>query len=226
VQDLDHTSKEFASSLEAFEMDGSELERDGQMETSEEIAPESPFTESEEMDLATELLSVTNEAELDQFIGGLIKKAGRAVGRFVKSPVGRTLGGFLKSAAKKALPSAGRAIGTYLGGPAVGAQVSRAASALGNIFGLELEGLSPEDQEFEVARQFVRFAGAAANKAANTPPSVSPPVAAKAAVATAAKKHAPGLLKWSSAGLLSRYGGGSHAGRWIRRGHKIILYGV
>ena len=42
------------------------------------------------MELAAELLGVASEAELDRFLGDLIKKAGRAVGQFVKSPVGNS----------------------------------------------------------------------------------------------------------------------------------------
>lgn len=38
---------------------------------------ESPSQESEEMELAAELLEVMSEDELDQFIGKLIKRVGR-----------------------------------------------------------------------------------------------------------------------------------------------------
>jgi hypothetical protein len=58
---------------------------------------------------------------------------------------------------------------------------------------MELEGLSEEDQEFEVARQFVKFAGEAAKQAAQAPANVPPQEAAKSAVVTAAQQHAPGL---------------------------------
>ena len=56
------------------------------------------------------LLGVANEEELDHFLGDLIKKAGRAVGKFVKSPVGKAIGGVLKTAAKTALPLAGTGV--------------------------------------------------------------------------------------------------------------------
>src|SRR5690348_8434211 len=62
----------------------------------------SPFNETQEMELAAELLSVTNQGELDRFLGDLVKKAGQAVGSFVRSPVGQALGGVLKDAARKA----------------------------------------------------------------------------------------------------------------------------
>jgi len=48
-------------------------------------------------------------------LGNLIKKVGGAVGKFVKSPVGKAIGGVLKGVAKKALPIAGGALGAYFG---------------------------------------------------------------------------------------------------------------
>ena len=60
------------------------------------------------MELAAELLEVSNEQELEQFLGDFIKKAGKAIGGFVKSPIGQAIGGVLKSAANVALPIAGR----------------------------------------------------------------------------------------------------------------------
>jgi hypothetical protein len=190
-----------------------------------ETEAESPFSEAEEMELAANLLEVTDEAELDQFLGNLIRRAGRAVGTFVKSPLGRALGGVLKGAAKKALPIAGRAIGTYFGGPAGGAVGGQLASRAGRLFGLELEGLSAEDQEFEVAKQFVRLAGAATKNAVLTPPTIDAHTAAQTAVATAAQKFAPRLLrKGTIIGVTPGVRGRS--GRWIRRGRNIIIFNV
>ncbi len=92
--------------------------------------------------------------------------------------------------AKRALPLAGRAAGTFLGGPVGGAIGGKLASAAGKAFGLELEGLSPEDQEFEVAKRFVRFAGEATKKAAQAPRSAPAKKAAAVAVKTAAIRRA------------------------------------
>ena len=190
---------------------------------------EGPFSEAEEMEMAAQLLEITDEAELEQFIGDIFKKVSRAVGQVIKSPIGRQLGGILKGLAKKALPIAGGALGTYFGGPAGGAIGSQVASGAGQIFGLELEGLSAEDQEFEVARRFVRLAGEVAKQAALTPPNVPPQQAANAAVATAAQQHAPGLLQPSQmpAPPAMGVGGRRQSGRWVRSGqHKITLIGV
>jgi hypothetical protein len=215
-----------------YEMETGEFEEEfqetgydapGEFEAEEEM----PINESMEMELAAELLDVSNEEELEQFLGSLIKKAGRAVGSFVRSPVGKALGGILKAAAKKALPVAGGALGAYLGGPA-GARIgSQLASKAGRVFGLELEGLSPEDQEFEVARKFVRMASSAARMAAKAPATVSPQTAAKKAFAVAARRHAPGLLRISTPYSMQTAGYGyGRSGRWIRRRNKIILLGV
>jgi uncharacterized protein (DUF697 family) len=203
-----------------------QYEYEGEMEVDASGEMESPFDEVEEMELASTLLEVTDEAELDQFIGDLLKKAGRAVGTFVKSSTGRALGGILKGAARKALPVVGGAIGGAIGGSAGGALGGRLASGAGRLFGLELEGLSAEDQEFEVARQYVRFAGAAAKKAALTPPRVPPQEAAKAAAVTAAQQYAPGMIRGKGGPSPMAAGGLARTGRWFRRGRYIIIENV
>jgi hypothetical protein len=101
---------------------------------------ESPFSEAEEAELAAELLGVTTEAELNHFLGDLIGRAGRAIGGFVRSPIGQALGQGLKGIARQALPTVGRMIGSRIGGPAGGQIGSQLAGAAGRFFGLELEG--------------------------------------------------------------------------------------
>ena len=49
------------------------------------------LTEAEEMELASELLSVTNEAELEQFLGSFLKKAASFAGNVVRSPIGKAI---------------------------------------------------------------------------------------------------------------------------------------
>jgi len=193
-----------------------------------EARGESPFSEAEEMELAAELLGVSNEQELDQFIGKLIKKAGGAIGKFVKSPIGRQLGGIIKGAAKTALPMLGSAVGNMLL-PGVGGMIGgKLASAAGGMLGLELEGLSQEDQEFEVARQLVRFGGATVSNAAGIPPTMPPQQVAQTAAATAAQQYAPGLLNPNANAPEQRRCrcNRKHSGRWIRRGNNITLIGV
>ncbi|MBB3660003.1 hypothetical protein FHX15_005272 [Rhizobium sp. BK650] len=177
--------------------------------------------EAEVMELAGELLEVSSEAELDLFLGNLIKSAAHAIGQGVKSPLGHAIGGFLKSAAKKAVPLAGGALGGLVGGP-LGAQIgSGLASAAGNALGLEAE-MEAEDREFEGAKNFVRMAGDAVNKVLTSSSSGDPAAVARAAVMEAAAKFAPGLLQ----------GAGRHghhrpqSGRWHRQGHNIVIVGI
>jgi hypothetical protein len=182
---------------------------------------ESPLHENLEIELATELLEVGSESELEQFLGNLMSKVGGAVGRFVRSDTGRALGGILKNAAKQALPVLGRGIGQMISsdrGGDIGASAGRLA---GQALGLELEGLSQEDREFETARQLVRLAAAAVRRAAFAPTG-HPMSVARRAFAGAARLHAPGLLQrlpGRSSALWPR------GGRWIRRGRMIVLYG-
>ena len=192
-----------------------------------EFYGESPFSEAEEMELAAELLSITNEGELDQFIGNLLKKAARAAGKFIKSPIGQQLGGILKGAAKSALPMLGSTVGNLVL-PGVGGMIGgKLASSAGSMLGLELEGLSQEDQEFEIARQLVRFGGAAASNAAEVAPNTPPQQAAQTAAVSAAQQYAPGLLKPNAGGVGGRCRcHHRRGGRWIRKGNNIIIIGA
>lgn len=187
------------------------------------------FGETEQMELASELLEVTSEAELDRFLGDLIGRAGQAIGKFVKSPEGQAIGGILKGAAKQVLPGIGSAVGGYFGGATGAKPGSDVAPAAGRAFGLELEGLSGEDRDFEVARRYVNFAGEAIKNLALAPSGLDPRAAANTAVVAAAQTHAPGLLSPRQGGMEPQTYSPfpiAHSGRWMRRGNKIILYGI
>ncbi len=162
-------------------------------ESNGEADQEGTFNEMTEMELASELLNIQSEAELDQFLGKLFKRAVKGVSNFAKSGAGRALGGMLKGIAKKALPIAGGALGSIIA-PGVGTAIgSSLGSALGNVFELELEGLSAEDREFELSRAFVRFSGNAARRAAKMR-NMRPQRAARTSIIRAARRYAPGLL--------------------------------
>ena len=213
MHDVDRTQLEYGAEFSEYgeipEMGYEQYEYSGELgsilgslfgEAEAEGAFEGEYQEDQEVpqpeidELASELLGVRNDQELDHFLGSLFHKVAGAVGKVIKSPVGQALGGILKTVAKKALPIAGGALGTFVGGPAGGLLGSKLASMAGNAFGLEYEGLSPEDRDFEVARRYVRLASHAARKAAVAPPHIDPVAVAKAAVTAAAKKYAPGLL--------------------------------
>jgi hypothetical protein len=209
----------------------SEFQGEYQGEYQGEANYEGTFNEVTEMELATELLSITNESELDRFLGGLFKKA---VGG-LKKLAGGPLGGMLKGIAKKVLPIAGGALGSFIPIPGVGTAIGAAAGkAASNLFELELEGLSAEDREFEIARAYVRFAGNAARRAANMR-SGNPTKNARNAVVNAARKYAPGLLVRRRGGRSQSFADSSdngydtspsEAGNWYRQGNRIIIEGV
>lgn len=147
----------------------------------------SPFDEEEEIKLAMELLSVTNDEELEQFLGKIFKKIGRGIKKFVHSPVFRKLGHALKGIAKTVIPIAGSALGTVFGGPVGGLVGGQLSSLVSKMF--ELEGDHDLDTELELARKFVRFAGTAAQKALKTRHYGSPRHVVKAALKGAARKY-------------------------------------
>ena len=179
------------------------------------------LSETDELEMAAELLAVTNEQELDQFLGNLIQKVGRTVGQAVRSPIGRAVGGVLKGVVRNALPVAGGALGTFVGVPLGTTIGSGLASMAGQALGLELEGLSHEDQEFEAARRFVRFASEAVTNAASTSTAQDPVAAAQAAVAASAQRLAPGLVP--APRPIQANAGRAASGRWIRQGRNVIV---
>ncbi len=185
---------------------------------------EGTFNEITEMELASELLSIQGEAELDQFLGKLFKKAVGAVKNFAKSGTGKALGGMLKGLVKKALPIAGGAIGSFVA-PGIGSAIgSKIGTAAGNLFELELEGLSAEDREFETARAFVRFAGNSARRASrmnNQPPTG----AARNAIVNSARRYAPGLLVRDHRTYYNDSGDQTN-GNWYRDGNRIVIEGA
>ena len=227
MHDIDSTQGEAdQSGLEALEPESFEFsfEHNGEIG----FQSESPFSEREENELAEELLNVQSEEELDQFLGKLVSKAWGGVKKFAKSSAGRALGGVLKGIAKKALPVVGGALGSFIPIPGVGTMIGRAAgTAVSNLFELELEGMDSEDQEFEVAKRFVRLAGASAAKVASAPQNADPRRVAQRAVTTAARQLTPDLTSAPNGGLQGTYGSThSHSGRWVRRGRAIVLLGV
>ena len=212
----------------------------------------SPIGEAEALELTSELLEIQSEQDLENFLGDIVNKIGgavsgaaRAVGNFAGTPVGQQVVGVLKQAAKAALPTLGGAVGGYFGGPA-GAQLgSMAAGQLGQALGLETEGLSFEDEQFEVAQQFVKLAGATAENAASMQGSAPATQVAKSAFVDAAKTLAPGLIRpamgTNGTGSVRRMNGaatampgaGGHmgmgsrrSGRWYRRGNTLVLMGA
>jgi uncharacterized protein (DUF697 family) len=218
---------------------------------------EAGLSEEEVGQLASELLEIASEEELEQFLGKLFRRVARGAVKFVRSPVGRALGGVLRQVAKRALPVVGGALGSMVApglGTAIGSKLGTAASGL---FEVEFEGLPGEQAEFEVARRYVSLSAAAARNAAMTPsrPGVPPALIARRALLASSRTYAPGLYRqllgrrrrpsrpgapygpsrpgpagWARDGRVSPYaapvGSIPAAGRWVRRGRRIIVLGV
>lgn len=192
-----------------------------------ETAYEASFTEAEEMALAAELLSVASEEELDLFLGKLVKGAFRGlkkVGRFV-GKIAKPLGGLLKGVAKAALPFVGGALGSFIPIPGVGTALGSAlGGALSKALEMELGELSQDEQEFEMARRFVRMAGTAARQAALASPDGDEQAILEMAIIDAARRHLPNLpsIPYPSAA----FGQGARTGRWVRQGKGIVVLGA
>lgn len=160
MHDIDRTlrEQEFGNELEFGQEQGQEFEQEygfelGQetgyefgneyiQELSEEYSPEMEYEYGGvaqgvlEMELTDELLTVTNEQELNQFVGNLISKAARAGAGFVQSPTGQSVGRFLVRFGKNTLPR----VAANLGGRAGGALGARAGQAFTNRYGKGLVG--------------------------------------------------------------------------------------
>ena len=184
-----------------------EMDYESDDEYDQEIA--SPFSEEMTSELAFELLSVNNEEELNEFLGKWIRRAGRFLKRKLPA-VGRFLKKGLRGIAKIALP----AVGAMVGGP-IGSKAGQVAS---NLFEIELEGLSPEDQEFEIAKRVIGYGNETMRNVARIPGSIPPEQTVKLAFKKAAATHAPGMVKPRSKWPMQ--------GSWRRDGSNIILHGV
>jgi hypothetical protein len=187
---------------------------------------ESPFSEAEEMELAIGLLEVTSEAELEQFLGKLFKKAWRGL---------KTIGSqVLRPLVKTVLPIAAGAAGTFFGGPAGGAIAGKLGSLVSQALEAETAGIMPQDRDVEKCRQFVHMAGTAARAAALAPAEADPVAVAQRVLANAAQRTLTvGAQGASLAAARSRCrcgqswncmcGQTGKSGRWIRRGRSIVL---
>ena len=76
------------------------------------------LNEDEVLELTSELLEVQNQQEMDRFLGGLFRRVGRLAKGIMRPPIGNLAASALRRVAKIALPMAGSALGTFVGGPA------------------------------------------------------------------------------------------------------------
>jgi uncharacterized protein (DUF697 family) len=240
MHDIDPSRNESADDPEAFEGRSPQGLVRNRVPSEYEPRPGGPLTEQQESELASQLMEISSEDELDYFLPALIGLGAQLLPGLIKgisglfggknhelSPSrGSALEGELKDIAKVALPLLGSAVGSIV--PGIGTAIGGAlGSALGGLFESELEGLAPEDKAFEQARRFVRLATTASQKAATIPAHVDPASAAQAAVRAAVQSLAPKAGRPRVAAAASEVEGSrGPSGRWIRRGNKIVLYGV
>jgi hypothetical protein len=158
-----------------------------------------PLSEAHELELASKALGLSDDHELEAFLGDVFHAVGTAAGRFARPETGRELAGMLRGAMAHAVPSVGSGQGLDL--PSLAQQA-------GSLLGLELEGLSPQDQEFEAGRGLVRFLGGAYHHAIGAPRELRPRTVARRAMIGSARRFAPGMLRGyrgGGAGQLSDY---------------------
>jgi hypothetical protein len=136
-------------------------------------------------ELAAEMLDAVNERDLRRVLQRLAVEAGRPVRR----DTALALIELLTRTAKRTLPTLTLATSND---PRAAAATPVAQTAA-RVYGLETEGMSAEDRDFELARQFARFAEAAFAHAGTTY-APDPASAATDAVARAAREFAPGLI--------------------------------
>jgi uncharacterized protein (DUF697 family) len=149
-----------------------------------------------EAEFAGQLLEVTTEAELDRFLGDLAKSVMKGASSFIKSPIGKAVGGVLKNVAKTALPVVGGALGSMVlpgAGTAIGSKLGSLAGGL--LEAGEAEVMGEAEAQYEAAQRYVRFARATYGNAANAPRNVPPRTVARSASISAARQYAPSLLR-------------------------------
>jgi len=216
MHDIDQVALEDSARAPTYEQEDEDyLEFAGEGEGEDETAYEDEYqyedeeaAETAELELATQLLEVSSEQQLDRFIGDLVRSGVGALSDFARTREGRQLAGILKKAAGRVLPVLGRAAGRAAGGAVsgvtggprgsyqrTGERIGGSVGALAKrCFGLELEGLSAEDQEFEVARRFVQFARDAVRECLRRLGTGPARQVSRQAVASAARRLAPGLV--------------------------------
>ena len=188
-------------------------------------AGESVLSPAQEAEYAARLLEVSSEEELGRLLGGIVNTAGRVfqgVRDAVNSPQGRAFVNAVTPLARAALPTVGGAIGSAIA-PGAGMQIGRTlGSTASSLFETESAGLNPEQEQFEVARRFVRLASAAARDVAMAPADAPPELVGEFGIFRAARYLARPLfnraLRSISPFARRYYGGRSYGFRGGYRG--------
>jgi hypothetical protein len=137
----------------------------------------------EQLDLASHFLEASSGPGMAAFLGHIIRRSSAVQGQVIPPPIEAPL-------LQQLMRAAAVVRGALRSSAASGSALSPEA-----IFGAELEGLSPEDQEFESARRFIQFAEELTRVAARAAPRRSPDLLASPAKNIAARRLAPGLSR-------------------------------
>ena len=171
-----------------------------------------PLQHEDELALAAQLLEVRAPAQFDAFLQRQL--AGTAAGQQLRgTPLEGPLRQLLDRALAPLLP--------LHGGPA---RAKRQHAA--RLFGMELEGLSPEDKEFELARHVVHLIDAVNTELAQQggvdgASARAPAARVQTALLRVARALAPGLLR--QAARTPESGQVANGGRWRREGGHIVV---
>jgi len=148
--------------------------------------------EAGEIERAAEFLEAVDEHRVPEYIGHLVHSAlqRRPADAPAQTPTPEAIE-HLRAVLTRLSAQAARAIGPSAAARGNGSQN---AERMAEVFGLESEGLSPEDRELELARQLVRFVLSAAGNLRRTSGAAGPGQGVRAALRLAAQKNAPGWL--------------------------------
>ena len=155
------------------------------------------LSEAEVAEVASELLSAENEAEIERLLPKLLparKLAAAGLSRLAARPAGRSAARRTARLIKRltaAVLSNLRRAGVSIPDPDLAGDPFP-GDAVGGLFGGEMS--EPRELEFEVAKKLVRFGNGAMCRSLLAARHQPPAMAARTAVVSAAKSHAPGLL--------------------------------
>ena len=212
------------------DLDRQQLERQEELGGyGEATGPSGELTEAQELALASEVLEITSEEELEQFLGDLWNSTKAAASKVYNSGVVQAAIPGLKAVGAAVLPKAAAWLADRYAPGTGGIASAGVQAAVDQWLKEELEGLSGEDREFEAARRYVRFVDDTFRRAAQVPDRVPPTVAAQVVLRDAAREHVPGLVPF----LVQLQNGGTAnggeaveaaaSGSWTRQGSAIVL---
>lgn len=197
-----------------------EADQEYEFESADEFEFEGGM-ESEE-GLAAELMELESEEEVEQFLGDLVKSAGRqaakAAGKAYQRviPHAKVAGRFLYDTAKPHLKQAMIGFGHDL--------VDKGANRL---FG-EVAGTPKDRQRLNIAKRVIKVAQDTGRQVVRIPPNV-PPAAVKSVVIKTCRRYFPNGVSVAPSSPYAPAAPAAPAGTrgtWIRRGNHIILQGL